>query len=59
MKTCIEDVLADYMVFFGWPRQGDYIFIPAHTYHRITWTRPKQQTVWLAIHLDATDACWR
>ena len=29
---------------------GDYVFIPAHTRHRVAWTDPKQNTVWLAIH---------
>jgi cupin 2 domain-containing protein len=30
---------------------GDYVFIPAHIKHRVEWTDPKQNTVWLAIHL--------
>lgn len=29
---------------------GDYINIPAHTKHRVSWTIPNQETVWLAIH---------
>jgi cupin 2 domain-containing protein len=29
---------------------GDYVFIPAHTKHRVEWTQPGQNTVWLAIH---------
>ncbi len=29
---------------------GDYVHIPAHTRHRVTWTDPAQPTVWLAIH---------
>jgi cupin 2 domain-containing protein len=28
---------------------GDYINIPAHTRHRVTWTDPDQDTVWLAV----------
>lgn len=28
---------------------GDYLHIPAHTRHRVTWTDPDQETVWLAI----------
>jgi cupin 2 domain-containing protein len=32
-------------------KTGDYVFIPAHTKHRVEWTDPKQNTVWLAIHL--------
>lgn len=29
---------------------GDFLFIPAHTRHRVAWTTATQQTVWLAIH---------
>jgi len=29
---------------------GDYIRIPAHLRHRVEWTAPDQQTLWLAIH---------
>lgn len=32
---------------------GDYLFIPAHTKHRVDWTDPADATVWLAIHLAA------
>ncbi len=31
---------------------GDYIFLPAHVRHRVTWTAPDQPTVWLAVHID-------
>jgi cupin 2 domain-containing protein len=30
--------------------QGDFLFIPAHTAHRVAWTSHTQQTIWLAIH---------
>ena len=30
---------------------GDYVLIPAHTRHRVDWTLPNTDTVWLAIHL--------
>ena len=30
-------------------RQGDYINIPAHTRHRVQWTTPDAETVWLAV----------
>jgi len=30
---------------------GDYIFIPPHRRHRVTWTDPERPTVWLAIHI--------
>lgn len=30
---------------------GDYLLIPAHTRHRVEWTAPELNTVWLAVHL--------
>jgi len=30
-------------------KAGDYVNIPAHVRHRVAWTHPEQQTVWLAI----------
>jgi len=29
---------------------GDYLNIPAHTKHRVSWTVPNKETVWLALH---------
>ena len=29
---------------------GDYLNIPAHTRHRVHWTDPDRDTIWLAIH---------
>ena len=31
---------------------GDYVLIPAHQRHRVEWTAPGQDTVWLALHYD-------
>jgi len=31
-------------------KPGDYLLIPAHTFHRVEWTPPKEKTVWLAVH---------
>ncbi len=28
---------------------GDYTNIPAHTKHRVSWTAPDQETIWLAV----------
>jgi cupin 2 domain-containing protein len=28
---------------------GDYVEIPAHTRHRVVWTDPTRDTVWLAV----------
>ena len=30
---------------------GDYLLIPAHCKHRVEWTTPATETVWLAIHI--------
>lgn len=29
---------------------GEWIDIPAHDRHRVAWTDPEQDTVWLAVH---------
>lgn len=29
---------------------GDWLTIPAHRKHRVEWTEPGQETVWLAVH---------
>jgi cupin 2 domain-containing protein len=29
---------------------GDHISIPAHVKHRVAWTDPDRETVWLAVH---------
>ena len=29
---------------------GDYVNIPAHVRHRVEWTDPDRETVWLALH---------
>lgn len=29
---------------------GDYINIPAHCRHRVEWTDPDVETIWLAVH---------
>lgn len=31
-------------------REGSYINIPAHTKHKVSWTHPQLETIWLAIH---------
>ncbi len=42
-------------------KQGDYINIPAHKKHRVSWTAPDVETIWLAVHYsferhDTSDA---
>lgn len=29
---------------------GDWLIIPAHKRHRVAWTDPGQETIWLAVH---------
>ena len=29
---------------------GDYLHLPAHRRHRVSWTDPERATVWLAVH---------
>ncbi|MGA1824811.1 MAG: cupin domain-containing protein [bacterium] len=29
---------------------GDYLTIPAHKKHRVEWTDPDEETIWLAVH---------
>ncbi|HEY9035654.1 MAG TPA: cupin domain-containing protein [Pseudomonadales bacterium] len=31
-------------------RPGSHLNIPAHTRHKVAWTTPDTETVWLAIH---------
>ncbi|GGX80799.1 hypothetical protein GCM10007160_05000 [Litchfieldella qijiaojingensis] len=31
-------------------RPGDHVDIPAHKKHRVKWTDPNQETIWLAVH---------
>lgn len=31
-------------------RPGDWVDIPAHVRHRVAWTDPDADTVWLAVH---------
>ena len=31
-------------------QQGDYLHIPAHAKHKVSWTDPERQTIWLAVH---------
>ena len=37
-------------------RPGDWINIPAHRKHRVEWTTPDEQTVWLAAFFDDRSA---
>lgn len=32
---------------------GDWIHLPPHCRHRVEWTAPGRQTIWLAVHYDA------
>jgi hypothetical protein len=30
--------------------KGDWVLLPAHCRHRVTWTQSEPPTVWLAVH---------
>ncbi len=31
-------------------KDGDYVNIPAYTKHKVSWTKPDEETIWLAVH---------
>jgi cupin 2 domain-containing protein len=31
-------------------RPGDWVLLPAHLRHRVAWTDPERDTIWLAVH---------
>jgi cupin 2 domain-containing protein len=33
---------------------GSYLNLPAHTRHRVEWTDPDTETIWLAVHYPTT-----
>jgi cupin 2 domain-containing protein len=33
--------------------EGDYLHIPAHQRHRVEWTDPDQQTIWIAVYYSS------
>ena len=33
-------------------RPGDCLHIPSHRRHRVEWTHPDEETIWLALHYD-------
>jgi cupin 2 domain-containing protein len=35
--------------------EGDYIFLPPHCRHRVTFTRTSPPTIWLAMHFAAQN----
>lgn len=37
-------------------REGDWLEIPAHRKHRVAWTDPARETIWLAVHYPAETA---
>jgi cupin 2 domain-containing protein len=34
---------------------GDWLLLPAHSRHRVSWTQAEPPTVWLAVHFDAAQ----
>lgn len=37
---------------------GDWLLLPAHHRHRVDWTDPEQDTVWLAVHYGRQSPAW-
>ena len=37
-------------------KPGDYIHLPAHLKHRVEWTDPATETVWLALHYEQGES---
>lgn len=33
-------------------KPGDYLHLPAHVRHRVEWTDPAAETIWLALHYN-------
>lgn len=31
-------------------KEGDYLHIPPHKKHKVSWTDPNQESIWLAVH---------
>jgi len=31
-------------------KAGDYLNIPASQKHKVSWTKPNEKTIWLAVH---------
>ena len=36
-------------------RAGDHVLLPAHVRHRVTWTHPSEDTVWLAVFFTDSE----
>ncbi|WP_235035159.1 cupin domain-containing protein [Roseomonas sp. 18066] len=36
-------------------QQGDYAILPAGCRHRVAWTDPDQETLWLAVHMPRSS----
>ena len=36
-------------------KSGDFMNIPAHTNHRVEWTKPDEPTIWLAVHYGGQE----
>jgi cupin 2 domain-containing protein len=43
-RLCFDDQTCVHL------REGDYLNLPAHRKHRVDWTTPDRETVWLAVH---------
>ncbi len=39
-------------------KPGDHILIPRHCRHRVEWTDPERETIWLAVHFGGESAAF-
>jgi len=39
--------------------EGDWLLLPAHCRHRVTWTRAEPPTIWLAVHFCGARSATR
>jgi cupin 2 domain-containing protein len=51
-KACIEFKDESELTQLG---PGDHLLIPAHVQHRVAWTEPHTDTIWLAVHLNKNE----
>jgi cupin 2 domain-containing protein len=36
-------------------KSGDYLLLPAHLKHRVEWTDPEEETIWMALYFEKQD----
>lgn len=36
-------------------KPGDYVLLPAHFRHRVEWTDPEEETIWMALYFEKQE----